>query len=77
MLDVLLAIKNNNMRKIPNYDPTHLDHMRKMLRTYVRGEFKTMQLLNNGDESSIHFFYIHVSLMDVRTRILELRGIDV
>jgi len=36
MLEVLMAIKNNNMSKIPNYDPSHFDHLRKSLRTLVR-----------------------------------------
>ena len=31
-----MAIKNNNMRKIPNYDPSHLDHLRKLLHSYTR-----------------------------------------
>ena len=37
MLEVILAIRNNNMRKIPNYDPEHLDHLRKLIKTYIRG----------------------------------------
>lgn len=37
MLEVILAIRNNNMRKIPNYDPDHLEHLRKMIRNYMRG----------------------------------------
>ncbi|KAL4222707.1 Nucleolar MIF4G domain-containing protein 1 [Mactra antiquata] len=37
MLDVIMAIRNNNMRKIPNYDPEHLDHLRKLIRNYIRG----------------------------------------
>ena len=36
MLETLLAIRNNNMRKIPNYDPSHCDHLKKLLRNYVR-----------------------------------------
>ena len=32
MLDILLAIRNNNMSKIPNYDPSHTEHLRKILR---------------------------------------------
>ena len=27
-----MAIRNNNMSKIPNYDPTHTEHLRKILR---------------------------------------------
>lgn len=41
MLDVVMAIRNNNMRKIPNYDPEHLDHLRKLIRGFIRGNFKT------------------------------------
>ncbi|KAI0224685.1 Nucleolar MIF4G domain-containing protein 1 [Lamellibrachia satsuma] len=37
MLDILMAIRNNNMRKIPNYDPTHVDHLRKIMHNCQRG----------------------------------------
>ncbi|CAH1776366.1 unnamed protein product, partial [Owenia fusiformis] len=37
MLETLQAIKNNNMRKIPNYDPSHMEHLRKLLRNYTKG----------------------------------------
>lgn len=33
MLDVLSAIKNNNINRIPNYDPTLAEHLRKILKT--------------------------------------------
>ena len=36
MLDVLLAIKNNNMNKIPQYDPSVLEHLKKILKTLIR-----------------------------------------
>lgn len=36
MLDVLLAIKNNNMSKIPQYDPTHVEHLKKIIKTFLR-----------------------------------------
>ena len=36
MLEVLMAIKNNNMAKIPNYDPSHFDQLKKSLRTLIR-----------------------------------------
>lgn len=35
MLDVLLAIKNNNMNKIPQYDPTWIEHLRKILKNFI------------------------------------------
>ncbi|XP_060588437.1 nucleolar MIF4G domain-containing protein 1-like [Ruditapes philippinarum] len=45
MLEVIMAIRNNNMRKIPNYDPEHLDHLRKLskLLSYC-GQFGDNQL---------------------------------
>eukprot|EP00090_Calanus_glacialis_P014214 TRINITY_DN22941_c0_g1_i1.p1 TRINITY_DN22941_c0_g1~~TRINITY_DN22941_c0_g1_i1.p1 ORF type:complete len:828 (-),score=364.25 TRINITY_DN22941_c0_g1_i1:57-2540(-) len=42
MLEVLMAIKNNNVNKIPNYDPSHFDHLKKGLKTHLReGNFVT------------------------------------
>lgn len=42
MMDVLLAIKNNNMNKIPQYDPTLGEHLRKILKTLlVNGKYVT------------------------------------
>ncbi|XP_046363929.2 nucleolar MIF4G domain-containing protein 1-like [Haliotis rufescens] len=50
MLDILLAIKNNNMRKIPNYDPDHLEHLRKLIRNYIRDGGLGSNQLNIGLE---------------------------
>jgi nucleolar MIF4G domain-containing protein 1 len=36
MLEILLAIRNNNMTKIPNYDPSHTEHLRKLLRSLTK-----------------------------------------
>lgn len=36
MLDVLLAIKNNNMTKIPNYDNSYSEHLKKVLKGLIR-----------------------------------------
>lgn len=36
MLDILLAIKNNNVSKIPNYDTTYSEHLKKLLKGIVR-----------------------------------------
>lgn len=33
MLDVLNAIKSNNVNRIPSYDPTLTEHLRKTLKT--------------------------------------------
>merc|ERR1719158_515663 len=42
MLEVLMAIKNNNVNKIPNYDPSHFEHLKKCLKTHLReGNFVT------------------------------------
>jgi len=42
MLEVLMAIKNNNVNKIPNYDPSHYDHLKKGLKMHLReGNFVT------------------------------------
>ncbi|TGZ53119.1 nucleolar MIF4G domain-containing protein 1 [Temnothorax longispinosus] len=35
MLDVLLAIKNNNVSKIPQYDPTQIEHLKKILKSFI------------------------------------------
>lgn len=35
MLDVLLAIKNNNMSKIPQYDPSQIEHLKKVLKNFM------------------------------------------
>lgn len=40
MLDILLAIKNNNVNKIPQYDPTIAEHLRKILKSLlVNGKY--------------------------------------
>jgi nucleolar MIF4G domain-containing protein 1 len=50
MLDVLMAIKNNNMTKIPQYDASLVDHFRKLLRQYVRpGKYVTTLALTMDD----------------------------
>ncbi|XP_054007789.1 nucleolar MIF4G domain-containing protein 1 homolog [Hylaeus anthracinus] len=36
MLDVLLAIKNNNVNKIPQYDPSHAEHLKKIIKSVIR-----------------------------------------
>jgi len=35
MLDILLAIKNNNMSKIPQYDPSRIEHLKKILKSFI------------------------------------------
>ena len=36
MLDILLAIKNNNVKKIPNYDSTYQSHWQKIIKEFLR-----------------------------------------
>ncbi|KAG7158581.1 uncharacterized protein LOC121878583 [Homarus americanus] len=36
MLEVLQAIRNNNMAKMPNYDPSNVEHLKKVLKGLVR-----------------------------------------
>lgn len=35
MLETMLALKNNDMRKIPGYDPEPIERLRKLQRTLV------------------------------------------
>ena len=42
MIEVLNGIKNNNVNKIPNYDPSHFEHLKKSLKSSLReGKFVT------------------------------------
>ena len=36
MLESLMAIKNNNVKKLPNYDPTYQVHLQKIIRNFFR-----------------------------------------
>lgn len=36
MLDILLAIKNNNVSKIPNYDTSYSEHLKKISKGFIR-----------------------------------------
>lgn len=35
MLDILLAIKNNNVSKIPQYDSSWIEHLKKILKNFI------------------------------------------
>lgn len=60
MLDVLLAIKNNNMSKIPQYDPARIEHLKKILKSFIHKgnsvtQFNvTLEDLLKGMKSIIH-----------------------
>lgn len=50
MLDILMAIKNNNMSKIPQFDPTLVEHFRKLLKQFVRaGKYVTTLAITMED----------------------------
>ncbi|RVE48005.1 hypothetical protein evm_007317 [Chilo suppressalis] len=36
LLEVLMAVKNNNLTKIPNYDPSYGEQLRKQIRSVIR-----------------------------------------
>lgn len=36
MLETMLALRNNDMRKIPGYDPEPVERLRKLQRSLVR-----------------------------------------
>ncbi|CAH1108463.1 unnamed protein product [Psylliodes chrysocephalus] len=43
MLDILLAIKNNNVTKIPNYDVSYSEHLKKVMKGFIRkGNYVTV-----------------------------------
>ena len=44
MLETLLAIKNNNVKKIPNYDPTQQQHLQKIIKAFLRGDCQVTPL---------------------------------
>ncbi|NWU54489.1 NOM1 protein, partial [Dromas ardeola] len=44
MLETMLALRNNDMRKIPGYDPEPVERLRKLQRTLVRSSGKETQL---------------------------------
>ncbi|KAJ8684428.1 hypothetical protein QAD02_020220 [Eretmocerus hayati] len=53
MLQILLAIKNNNMNKIPQYDQSHMDHLQKILKNLIR-KGNTISQLNLTLEDLLH-----------------------
>lgn len=57
MLEVLMAIRNNNMNKIPNFDPSFGEHLRKILKSFLHPGTYVSELkiglkdLLNGDSN--------------------------
>ena len=50
MLDILLAIKNNNVKKIPNYDSSGQSHWQKILKEFLRPGITQVTPLEIGYE---------------------------
>ncbi|GFO25848.1 nucleolar mif4g domain-containing protein 1-like, partial [Plakobranchus ocellatus] len=50
MLDILMAVRNNNMHKIPSYDPSHIEHLKKITKNFIRGQGLGEDQLNIGLE---------------------------
>ncbi|XP_019862473.1 PREDICTED: nucleolar MIF4G domain-containing protein 1-like [Amphimedon queenslandica] len=46
LLQVVSAIRTNNVRKIPQHDPTLLEHMKKVLRGLLSGSLNESQAIN-------------------------------
>lgn len=45
MLETMLALRNNDMRKIPGYDPEPVERLRKLQRSLVRTSLPGVALL--------------------------------
>ena len=42
MLEVMNSIKNNNPSKVPSYDPTHVEHLKKAMKGLIhKGKYLT------------------------------------
>lgn len=46
MLDILMAVRNNNMRKIPNCDNSHIEHLKKIIKNFIRGIYLSLIFIN-------------------------------
>ncbi|CAL7948104.1 unnamed protein product [Xylocopa violacea] len=53
MLEVLLAIKNNNISKIPQYDPSDVEHLKKVMKSVIR-QGNTVTRFNVSLEDLLH-----------------------
>lgn len=54
MLDVLQAIKSNNVNRIPSYDPTLSEHLRKVLKSLCsNGKYVTALNISLNDLASV------------------------
>ena len=53
MIDTLMAVRNNNMSKIPNYDATHTEHLKKILRNALIRKGVSLSKMNVSYEELI------------------------
>lgn len=54
MLDVLQAIKSNNVNRIPSYDPTLSEHLRKVLKSLCsNGKYVTALNISLNDLANV------------------------
>ena len=54
MLDILLAIKNNNVKKIPNYDSSEQTHWQKIIKNFLRPGVTQITPLKIGFEEILN-----------------------
>lgn len=55
MLEIISNLRNNNLKKIPGYDPSRIEHLRKVLRSVVRNSSKTFYKV-----ASFFFFIVDI-----------------
>jgi hypothetical protein len=64
MLETLMAIKNNNMTKIPQFDPSLVEHFRKLLKGMItNGKYVTTMNITMEDLLNGKFFLCSHSIM--------------
>ena len=54
MLEILLAIKNNNVKKIPNYDSSYQTHWQKIIKGFLRPGITQITPLKIGFEEMLN-----------------------
>lgn len=61
MLETMLALKNNDMRKIPGYDPEPVERLRKLQRTLV-GDFSHFIIIISFQQEKTESKYLRFRL---------------
>ena len=59
MLEIISNLRNNNLRKIPGYDPSTIERLRKVLRAAMRDPSKLFVLFASFSSEKV------VSLINV------------